>query len=255
VRKSPAHAAISQLAGNATTSKDRAPFDALLALLRAANGDYARLQKQIATWFDAYIDRVGGEYKRRSQIVLAVIAIFVVGILNIDSFKVFKQLSSQPAIATALANRGEPLLRDRNAAPAGTSVRSKINQVKAQIAAIPVPIGWHLGPSQDDRLIPPWQKFFSLLITAIAASLGAPFWFATSASCKSALNWRQNRPSHPALWELERSTDYELQYATASLEGNPSSPHSHTAACARVIAFDGHGICLPARLFTASRSL
>jgi hypothetical protein len=174
-----AQAAISQLAGNATTPKDRAPFDALLALLRAANGDYAKLQKQIATWFDAYMDRVGGEYKRRSQIVLAVIAIFVVGILNIDSFKVFKQLTSQPAVATALANRAEPLLRNRNAAPAGTSVGSKIDQVNAQIAAIPVPIGWHLGPSQDDRGIPPWQKFFGLLITAIAASLGAPFWFDT----------------------------------------------------------------------------
>jgi hypothetical protein len=72
---------------------------------------------------------------------------------------------------------------------------------------------------------------------------------------KSALNRRQTRRSHPALWELERSTDYELQCATASLEGNPSSPHSHTAACARVIGFDGHGSCFPARLFTASRSL
>jgi len=145
----------------------------LSAFLRTANGNYTSLHQQIAAWFDAYMDRVAGAYKRRSQIVIAVIAICVVAILNVDSFKIYKQLTSQPAVAAALAARTDSMLKSANTTSSTSSLGSAADDLNAKIAALPVPIGWH----QDDRANPWWQKVIGLLITAIAASLGAPFWF------------------------------------------------------------------------------
>jgi hypothetical protein len=146
---------------------------ALSALLRTAGGDYTKFQTQVASWFDAYMDRVGGAYKRNSQVYLAVIAIFVVGILNVDSVKIFKQLTAQPAVAAALAAQGQKLVSNKDAAPSTSSLGSEVDTVSSRIQALPFPLGWHKGDAFDW-----WQKLFGLLITMIAASLGAPFWFA-----------------------------------------------------------------------------
>jgi hypothetical protein len=148
-------------------------LDALSALLRTAGDDYTKFQTQVAGWFDAYMDRVGGAYKRNSQVYLAVIAIFVVGILNIDSVKIFEQLTAQPAVAAALVAQGQKLVSNRNAASSTSSLGSEVDTVTSRIQALPFPLGWHKGDAFD------WlQKLLGLLITMIAASLGAPFWFA-----------------------------------------------------------------------------
>jgi hypothetical protein len=145
---------------------------AIGAFVRAAGDDYKLLHQQVSEWYDAYMDRVSGAYKRNTQAVIAVIAICVVGILNVDSFKVYKQLTNQGVVAAALAAKGDALLKSgQQQAP--TTLGEAADNVNVRIAALPVPIGWH----RDDFVNPWWQKVVGLLVTMVAASLGAPFWF------------------------------------------------------------------------------
>jgi len=145
----------------------------LVALLRNAHGDYTRLQTQIASWYDAYMDRVGGAYKRRSQWIIAIIAVLVVGSLNVDTYKIYKQLTTQSTFAAALASKADAMIQAEPPSSADQTFGAAVDKVGERIAALPVPIGWH----HDDALTPWWQKVVGLFITALAASLGAPFWF------------------------------------------------------------------------------
>ena len=168
-----AHAAITQPAGLLAESPAQ---KSLAALVRTAHGDYVKLNAEIANWFDAYMARVSGEYKRRSQLTIVIIAICVAAILNIDSFKIYKQLTTQPAFAAALAAKAQTVVANANpSAAAAPGFGGAVDAVNTRIAALPVPIGWH----HDDApsVTPWWQKVIGLLITALAASLGAPFWF------------------------------------------------------------------------------
>jgi hypothetical protein len=168
-----AHAAITGSAGLLNGSPAQ---KSLAALVRSAHGDYTKLNAAVANWFDAYMARVGGAYKRRSQLTIVIIAICVAAILNIDSFKIYKQLTTQPAFAAALAAKAQTVVANANpTATAAPGFGGAVDAVNTRIAALPVPIGWH----HDDALsvTPWWQKVIGLLITALAASLGAPFWF------------------------------------------------------------------------------
>ena len=148
----------------------------LKAFVRDAHGDYTKLQAQIADWYDAYMDRVGAEYKRRSQIIIAIIAVVIVSALNLDTFKIYKQLTSQPAFAAALAKKADSIISQGNPTAASPpTFGSAVDAVNARIAALPVPIGWHADDSP--KVNPVWYKVIGLFITAVAASLGAPFWF------------------------------------------------------------------------------
>jgi hypothetical protein len=165
-----AHAAITAPDALLAASPAR---NSLSAFLRTADGDYTALHDQVAAWFDAYMNRVSGAYKRRSQTIIAIIAVCVVSILNVDSYKIYKQLTNQPAFAAALTAKADAFVNSGPFTSTPASVGSAVDDVNAKIAAIPVPIGWH----EDDKVNPWWQKVIGLLITAVAASLGAPFWF------------------------------------------------------------------------------
>jgi hypothetical protein len=154
---------------------------ALKALLGNAEGDYRALVAQTGSWFDAYMDRVGGVYKRRSQLITVIIAVFVVGILNVDTFKIYRQLTTQAPVAQALATRGLAIAKGPKAPPPA-SYGAAVDDVAKSIASIPVPIGWHSNDcltraDNCPKIYPWWQKVVGLIITILAASLGAPFWF------------------------------------------------------------------------------
>src|SRR5580692_4616955 len=169
-----AHDAITNLPDDGPA--ERSLKRSLLALLRGAHGDYAKLQTQIANWYNAYMDRIGGAYKRRSQWIIAIIAVAVVGSLNVDSLKIYKQLTMQPIFAAALAEKAKAMVASpAPGARVPPDIGSAVDAINAKIVAFPVPIGWHRDDSPSVN--PWWRKAIGLFITALAASLGAPFWF------------------------------------------------------------------------------
>jgi hypothetical protein len=148
-------------------------------LIAEADGDIEKLEGKLATWFDDSMERVSGWYKRRSQIIVAALAIGIVGALNADTLTLIKALEVDPGLrdqvvqaAVAEAKSDETLTQD-------------LPQVQRSLAQLDLPLrGWiaRSDTLDDPREAPDWgwslpYKFVGLALTAAAVSLGAPFWF------------------------------------------------------------------------------
>jgi hypothetical protein len=133
-------------------------------------GDPLKLRAAIEAWFDGTMERVGGWYKRRVQVLLLLIGLVVAGVLNIDAVHIANALWTQPALRSALADR---------ATAASTKVDDPTAAATAaarELGELHLPMGWTpdrqtMSGSEIALMLAGW------LITALAASFGAPFWF------------------------------------------------------------------------------
>lgn len=142
----------------------------ILTALDRAEGDLDKAQKSIEDWYDSGMDRVSGWYKRSTHQIILAIGLFVAVSMNIDSIAIVDQLYKSDATRAAAVAAAGSAESDMTYAEARTALRN-----------LHLPIGWEqsslsLQVPEDwfKELIYPWLGW---LLTAIAASLGAPFWF------------------------------------------------------------------------------
>jgi hypothetical protein len=162
----------------------------LSSLLDDAAGNVERFRENIEIWFNDGMDRVSGLYKRRSMVIQFAIALGLAVAMNVDSLLIARALWREPTLRQMLASEGAAVA-DRPA-PAGTP---RYDEIKKQIGGLGLPIGWSCNREamtnpfwcedggalgDDTRAQYFWSLmavFFGWFITAVAASLGAPFWF------------------------------------------------------------------------------
>lgn len=157
---------------------------ALAALLVRAGGDLDRLQGLIERWFDDAMDRVSGVYKRISHNFLLAFGILVALVGNVDTIEIALALQRDPATLQRVVAAADAVAQ--GAAPAAPSAaasapQESLDRARAtadQLAELNLPTGW--TREKWRRLADPLllvAKVCGLLITALAVSLGAPFWF------------------------------------------------------------------------------
>jgi len=148
------------------------------------------LHEHIEIWFNQSMERVSGWYKRKVQAVTIVVAIVVTAALNVDSVAIAQQLAKDVTLRSAIVAQAEQAAAQAPPVaavpgPAGatatpvedTSARiRKLTDTVTDLNALGLPIGW---PDPAKRHDAAWilLKVMGLLLTAGAASLGAPFWF------------------------------------------------------------------------------
>jgi len=174
--------------GKLTTSQTQ---KALLVLLDAAGNDANKARENIETWFNSSMDRVSGWYKRRAQTIILILGFAIAVAVNADSLVLLKELSKDKTLREALVASAEGYAKANAALPSGSSDGiDRISQNLEKIKQLQLPIGW-LDESDDLlRKWPGWcfrgeggwfEQFYrhwlGWLITALAVSLGAPFWF------------------------------------------------------------------------------
>ena len=148
-----------------------------------------RLKKDLANWFDNGMDRLSGDFKRRTQVMTFVIALVTAFVVNLDTIRVGTALWGEPALSDRLKHATVPSAEPKTVDEAITSSE----QVFAAISAMAqdgFPVGWvpgHFLDIQDDHghweafwAAPPsiwYRPLLGWFITAVAALFGAPFWF------------------------------------------------------------------------------
>ncbi len=147
----------------------RLPADHPREVLQKAAGnaedDLERFRSHVETAFDDAMDRASGWYKRKAQLVLAIVAMaFALG-LNVDTVRVATHLYNDEAVRTAVVGKVDRSDKPQQAADAVSRVKQ-----------LQLPVGWSAGNAPADfegwlKRIPGW------LITIAALLLGAPFWF------------------------------------------------------------------------------
>ena len=147
----------------------------LLAQLDAAGGDIENLRKGLEAWYDSSMERVSGWYKRRVQLILLAIATAATIGVNADSYHVARTLWREPAMRIAIADMTEQNFTACEATPNAPCPAYETSKAQAD-ALSTLPIGWSNVPCPTDTI--GWlARVFGWLVTIIAVSLGAPFWF------------------------------------------------------------------------------
>jgi hypothetical protein len=153
---------------------------AMLTALDSAQGDLDRLQQNLEKWFDSSMDRVSGWYKRSTQWILFFIGLAVAVGLNINTITIVDYLFRNEDERKLIVMQAENATKD----PKFT--QQNFEQAKESLAALKLPIGWEdeSNPAGDNKNTGSWYSWNNLfiyilgwLLTALAATLGAPFWF------------------------------------------------------------------------------
>ena len=171
----------------------------MICLVEAAGQDAARARQNIEDWYNSTMDSVSGAYKRRTQYVILIIGIFVAMFVNADSVAIFRRLSADKNLASAVAasaeryvnaNRSGDSTKGESASPPATDPRVKLDENLDTLDKLGLPLGW--DRSSKACTLPSWRGWMGLpgwcgallatrwlgwLLTAFAVSFGAPFWF------------------------------------------------------------------------------
>jgi len=175
----------------------------VLSLLAAEAGpDGQKLRENIEKWFNTSMDRVAGWYKRKTQLVNVTLAIAFTVAVNADSILIVQSLSNDSALRAALVAQAQAMVKDSPPPPAdqpGAGPGLTVDELEERITKLTtlgVPVGWTNETGEGFRRWPGWlpgdggatawgaiwrdtvrYHLLGWLLTALAASLGAPFWF------------------------------------------------------------------------------
>ena len=144
-------AAAAALKANIDALPDKQLQAMLLGMYARAGGKVEEIQRQLASWYSAAMERVSGAYKRRAQLFSFLIALVVAGLLNIDTIHLCAALWAHPADVARLGTSGD-----------ATKALEDLKQL---------PVGW-IGTVAFGPLTP-----LGWLATACSALFGSPFWF------------------------------------------------------------------------------
>jgi hypothetical protein len=192
---------------------------ALLPLVDAAAGDAAKARENIEDWFDSAMDRVSGWYKRRVQWIVLALGLVLAIASNADTIAIGDALSRDISMRNALVAAAQEYAKPGASQPQPSSDPTETIEVckknenapecrvarnLTQIAKLGLPVGWD---RKDARTVPDtvggWLvKAIGLLLTAIAISLGAPWWFDMLNKIivvRSTVKPREKSPEEPAV--------------------------------------------------------
>jgi hypothetical protein len=161
---------------------------ALVALVGNVGGDLGKAQQNIERWFDDAMDRVSGWYKRTMQKWTVVVAVVITVLANADTLNIARQLWVDPTLRSTIVEQA----KQRAQMPRPTGAVEDVNKndplkptvtpgnqlTDEESAMLGRMIGWTRASLQTDWV--GWlQRVLGWIFTAIAVSLGAPFWFDT----------------------------------------------------------------------------
>jgi len=160
----------------------------------------ARLQADLANWFDDVMERSSGDYKRKARKWAWLLGTILAFALNVDSLEIATRLWREPTVRQVIVAQAQSI-QDGGEITSSDEIMDQVNQLGIPVGwttALPMdgqPCGWTPGqavypaiwsnetckilinlPRMDDG----WGwllKIIGLLISGIAAAQGAPFWF------------------------------------------------------------------------------
>lgn len=157
----------------------------VLALVQRSNEQLETAQNAIEGWFNDAMDRVTGWYKRRTQIWTLVIALALTLFANADTIHIGRQLWTDPVLRAAVveeakvrAQKPRPTVsveyKDEDDPTNPTVTRNEGNQLSdRERDLLGQMLGWH-GSFRENL---GWSTLLGWLLTVLALSMGAPFWF------------------------------------------------------------------------------
>lgn len=194
------------LAANGTAPQHVPPsvVEALKVFARDAGNDADKFRVSIERWYEDTMESVSGWYKRKTQLVVLLVSLAITVALNADSIAMAREISNNAVLRGSLVAAAQEFVKlpldTVRATPADTTPPMQSRQaldsaatrfVRArdrvlEIGTRGLAVGWpalspdsvrKYGSAFAVRAQSAWGHAPGWLLTAIAISLGAPFWF------------------------------------------------------------------------------
>ncbi len=187
------------------------------AVLHDGHPERVQAQKKIEAWFDASMDRVSGWYKRKSYISTLLLAALITLLMNADTIQITKRLWVDPSLRASLVEQAKSRVQREETLPtveysdpdnpdSGTPIKVEEHPISQQERALLEELmGWTADWGERDRISnggsngtsnansgPGWRTVYfqwvgwllkehllGWILSGLAISLGAPFWFDT----------------------------------------------------------------------------
>jgi hypothetical protein len=144
----------------------------LTGFMDASDRKVEKIRVHLETWFDDVMDRVSGTYKRKTQAILLALSLGLCVMVNADTLEIASRLWQYPALRQGVVAAAEGYAQQNDQATTG---KATLQQLNRQLQGLNLPIGWRLDkPLSASQWL---AKVIGLVFTALAVSLGAPFWF------------------------------------------------------------------------------
>ncbi|MEI9918406.1 MAG: hypothetical protein WDO14_06335 [Bacteroidota bacterium] len=154
----------------------------LLEFANDAGNNVEDFKKKLETWFNEAMDRASGWYQRKIKTITLVISLVVTILFNVDSIEIYKTLSTNNKVRGEVIVAAAGYLDNQvRITPDSGSVRTATELKKLLAEQVDstknvLGIGWPHDSNGNIKLPEPTAPI-GWLLTVIALSLGAPFWF------------------------------------------------------------------------------
>lgn len=156
-------------------------------LYNDASGDLLKFQEISEKWFNETMDRATGWYKKQTQRITLFVAFVVALTFNVDTIGIVKNLSANPKLATDVVEMADKYAKATKAnatvitQEADEQIRISFANAQKLVASNSdiqnansiLGLGWKDIKDATSLLC----SVLGCVITALAISLGAPFWF------------------------------------------------------------------------------
>ncbi len=159
-----------------STIKNPQVEQALMILVDAAGNDVHMVRENIEAWYNSSMERVVGWYKRRAQLIIFFLGLVVTIAVNADTIGISTSLSYDKPMRDSLVAAAQEYAKQQSPTD---KPDERIKQNMEEIHKLGLPLGWNeSNPLSMPNTFVSWLlKIVGWLITAVAISLGAPFWF------------------------------------------------------------------------------
>jgi hypothetical protein len=143
--------------------------DQIIALFAEAGHSIDSVKDTLAHWFDDMMDRASGVFRRWMQLVSFVIALALSIALNVDTVFIGSKLWQDDALRAQLTQAAQEFAAKEKTLDAAAA--ASLSEIQSGLR--PFPIGWDDKIGSKNTIV----HILGIFLTAVAISLGAPFWF------------------------------------------------------------------------------
>jgi len=158
----------------------------LKQLLNDSEYELDDFKNRIQGWYDDVMDRATGWYKRSTQKIIVVVGLLIAIVFNADTIAIYERLESDPESLQQIVEMAEAYV-GKNTPDQVTRVTPTFDQQLDEVrrlindeigeARSPLGLGWSSFTWSDLSPSGVVTKILGWIVTALAISLGAPFWF------------------------------------------------------------------------------
>ncbi|MDP4712041.1 MAG: hypothetical protein NWS63_12645 [Saprospiraceae bacterium] len=159
--------------------------EVLLQLLNESENKLDDFRSKVQGWYNDVMDRSTAWYKQNTQKLLVMIGFALAVVFNADTIAIYQRLGADPEALQQVVTMAEAYVagndveairqRDPEFEQIYQNLKNLVQQ-DLEAARRPLGLGWDNGIAQMGPL--DWlTKLLGWVVTALAVSLGAPFWF------------------------------------------------------------------------------